>query len=144
MPNIQTALRQEIARLARKEVRGEVDGLRSAARRFRQDIASLKQQISQLERMLKAALKSRGGDRRAAPPPETADTARRFSAERLARHRAKLGLSAARYGALVGVSGLSIYKWESGKVRPRSAQLEALAAVRGLSKRAAEERLAGQ
>ncbi len=141
MPNIQTVLRAEISRLARKEVRAEVDGLRAATRQHRQQITVLKQQVAQLNRALKAALKNPRASQRQAPAAEES-TPRRFSADRLAKHRAKIGLSAASYGQLVGVSGLSIYNWESGKVRPRPAQLEALAAVRGLSKRAAAERLA--
>jgi transcriptional regulator with XRE-family HTH domain len=42
---------------------------------------------------------------------------------------------------LVGVSGQSIYKWEQGEVRPRAAQLQALAAVRGIGKCEALSRL---
>jgi transcriptional regulator with XRE-family HTH domain len=42
---------------------------------------------------------------------------------------------------LVGVSGQSIYKWEQGEVRPRAAQLQALAAVRGIGKCEALARL---
>ena len=42
------------------------------------------------------------------------DTPRRFSATRLAARRAKLGLSAAVYGKLVGMSGATIYLWEQG------------------------------
>lgn len=65
----------------------------------------------------------------------------RFRSRRLAAHRAKLGLSAKDYGALIGVSPLSIYKWEGGNVRPRDAQLKAIASVRGLGKREAAARL---
>ncbi|WP_418120620.1 helix-turn-helix domain-containing protein [Variovorax sp. 350MFTsu5.1] len=61
----------------------------------------------------------------------------------LMAHRSKLGLSAASYGQLLGVSGQTIYHWEEqGKARPRSAQLESLAAVRGLGAREIPERLA--
>jgi len=52
-----------------------------------------------------------------------------------------LKLSAADYGKLVGVSGLTIYSWESGKSRPRKAQLAALVAVRGIGKREALAKL---
>lgn len=68
-------------------------------------------------------------------------TKRRFSPTRLAAHRAKLGLSAASYGQLVGVSGQTIYHWEQGKARPRTAQLESLAAARDLGAREIAERL---
>ncbi|WP_374008459.1 helix-turn-helix domain-containing protein [Delftia lacustris] len=68
-------------------------------------------------------------------------TQRRFSAARLAAHRGKLGISAASYGRLVGVSGQTIYHWEQGKARPRTAQLEQFAAVRGRGIREVETRL---
>jgi len=61
----------------------------------------------------------------------------RFSPGWVTRHRAKLELSAADYGELVGVSALTIYNWEKGKTRPGSQRLEALADVRKLSKREA-------
>ena len=42
-----------------------------------------------------------------------------------------------------GVSALSVYKWESGKTRPRARQLEAIASLRKMGKREAQARLAG-
>lgn len=73
-----------------------------------------------------------------------AGTKRRFSATRLATHRAKLGLSAASYGQLVGVSGQTIYHWEQGKARPRATQLENLTEVRELGAREIAERLSAE
>ena len=66
---------------------------------------------------------------------------RRFSATRFASQRRKLGLSAADFGALLGVSGQSVYKWEHGEARPRARQLEAIAELRGIGKREAAARL---
>lgn len=43
MPNIAVALRQEIARLARKELRAEADSLRKGISQHRSALASLKQ-----------------------------------------------------------------------------------------------------
>ncbi len=55
--------------------------------------------------------------------------------------RQKLGLSAKDMGTLLGASGLSVYKWESGKVKPRAKQLPAIAALRGIGKKEALARL---
>jgi DNA-binding transcriptional regulator YiaG len=66
----------------------------------------------------------------------------RFSARSVRAQRRRLGLSAADYGRLVGVSALTIYNWESGKSRPRQAPFAAVVAVRGIGKREAAERLA--
>ena len=66
----------------------------------------------------------------------------RFSARSVKAQRQRLGLSAADYGKLVGVSGLTIYNWEHGTSHPRKAQLVALVAVRGIGKREALMKLA--
>jgi DNA-binding transcriptional regulator YiaG len=65
----------------------------------------------------------------------------RYSARSVRAQRKRLGLSAADYGKLVGVSGLTIYSWEHGKARPRKAQIAGLVAVRGIGKREALKRL---
>lgn len=143
MPNIASILKAEISRVARKEVRAEMEALRKASTAHRSSIAELRRQVSALEKALQRAAK--GATRSAAATDSEDDetnTKRRFSAARLAAHRSKLGLSAASYGQLVGVSGQTIYHWEQGKARPRSAQLESLASVRGLGAREIAERLA--
>lgn len=140
MPNIATALKAEISRVARKEVRAETDALRVAVGKYRRDLAALKQRVQELERQSKRVA-------RAVPPtaregnPEDEGRPLRFSASRFAAQRTKLGLSAADFAKLLGVSALSVYKWEGGKTRPRRAQLEAIAATRGLGKREALARL---
>lgn len=145
MPNIQSVLKAEISRLARKEVRDEVSSLKKASGHYRAQIAALKRQIETLQKTVKRL--SRGTDRSvvaaAAPVNEEGDQARRFSAKGLAKHRQRLDLSAADFGRLIGVSGQSIYKWESGEVRPRRAQLEAIAVIRKMGRREALAKLGG-
>jgi DNA-binding transcriptional regulator YiaG len=142
MPNIASALRAEISRIARKELRADVDFLRKTSAHQRSAIAALKREIANLQRQLKRGAKLNGAQPASESEGEQ-DRQIRFSAPRLKNHRAKLGLSAKDYGTLVGVSGLTIYKWESGNTRPRAAQLLAIAAARKLGKREAQERLAG-
>ena len=140
MPNIMSALKQEITRLARKEARSQTQVLKKMSAHYRRDIAELKRQAAKLQAqtvvMEKAVLKPLPQ-----APAAVADKVR-FSAKGLASQRKRLDLSAADYAKLVGVSGLSIYKWESGKVRPRQSQVAALAAVRGMSKKEVLARLA--
>jgi hypothetical protein len=45
MPNIATILKAEILRLARKEVRSEVEGLKKASTLYRSEIAALKRRV---------------------------------------------------------------------------------------------------
>ncbi|MDB5898514.1 MAG: helix-turn-helix domain protein [Ramlibacter sp.] len=141
MPDIATTLKAEIARIARKEIRSETADMKRASAQHRAQVSALRRRIDSLERELKRASKQR--EPRAAPTaagPESA-VPRRFSAVRLAATRKKLNVSAADFGALVGVSGQSIYKWEAGEARPRARQLEAIAAIRGIGKRQLAERL---
>lgn len=141
MPNIAALLKQEITRLARREGRGAVDPVKKASAQHRRAIAALRRQIAQLQRQfaLLARRLEKGG---AAVPAAPEKPKVRFVARGLRSHRARLGLSAAEFGRLVGVSAQSIYNWEQGAARPRAAQLAALIALRGIGKRQARERLA--
>lgn len=142
MPNIANVLKAEIARVARKELRADTDSLRKAVVLYRHEIAALKKRLAQVEKDLKRSGKSRSGpDTAARIPAQPTGRNLRFSATRFAAQRNKLGLSAADFAKLLGVSSLSIYNWESGKTRPRQAQLEAIAAARSLGKREALTRL---
>ncbi|WP_418120610.1 helix-turn-helix domain-containing protein [Variovorax sp. 350MFTsu5.1] len=143
MPNITSALKEEIARVARKEVRVEIETLKKQSVQHRSAIAALRREIAALQKAVRqlSKLDSRKMSTAEATPSDEGGPRRRFSASRVAAHRAKLGLSAADYGTLVGVSGQTIYHWEQGKARPRAAQLENLAAVRSLGRPEIAERL---
>lgn len=143
MPNIASILKAEISRVARKEVRAEIETLKKASVHHRALIAALRRQVNALEKELRNVAGSAGKRAVVSDVDEAAEAGpkRRFSPARLASHRSKLGLSAASYGKLVGVSGQTIYHWEQGKARPRAAQLERLASVREFGKQQAAERL---
>lgn len=142
MPNIAAIFKEEIVRLARKELRGELEGIKKASAQYRSDIAALKRRVASLEKQ-QARLVKKGSGSAASEAEAGATTRFRFSAKRLAAQRGKLGLSAADMGALLGVSAQSIYHWESGKTRPRQQQIAAIAALRKLGKREAKARLEG-
>lgn len=139
MPNIASVLKEEITRLARKELRANTENLKKAVATYRSEIAALKRRVETLERQAKRTEKV---VTRVQPVQDvSSDSKQRFSAKGLATHRQRLGLSAADYGALLGVSGLSVYKWEGGQARPRAKYLPAIAAVRSMGKREAAARL---
>jgi len=137
MPNIGTVLKSEISRVSRKEVRGETQALKKSISQYRSQIADLKRRMQALEQQVKRA--GKGG----APAAQSDEPGShlRFSAKGLAAQRRRLGLSAASVARLLGVSALSVYKWESGKTRPRARQIEAIAGLRGMGKREAMKRL---
>jgi DNA-binding XRE family transcriptional regulator len=140
MANIGSVLRDEITRLSRKECRRQIDSTKKASAHYRRDIAVLKRQVLQIERNLKSLARNS----LAAVPTTEADSSAmrsRFSAKGLRAQRARLALSAADFGKLVGVSAQSIYNWESEKSRPRAEQISKVARLRSIGKREAEARL---
>lgn len=142
MTNLGAVLKSEITRLARKEVRAQVDPLRKSNSAYRRDIAELKRQVALLERKVKDATKSRVKVTQEDDEPN----ATRFVAKGLRSLRSRLGLSATDFGKLAGASGQSVYNWESGKTVPGKSQQAVLAGLRRLGKREAHaqiESLAG-
>jgi DNA-binding XRE family transcriptional regulator len=139
MPNIASILKSEIARVARKEVRGETLGLKNAVGAYRAEIAALKRRSEALEKELRRLSKASA---KVAPASEVSSKTLRFSAKGLSSQRRRLGVSADDCGLLVGASGQSIYNWEQGKTRPQAKHLPAIAAFRTMGKREAAARLA--
>jgi DNA-binding transcriptional regulator YiaG len=140
MPNIAAALRDEVTRLARKEIRASVGPLRTQVAEQRRTIAALRRELDAVKRELTFLNKQEQRRLEVSPEPEEAEGVR-FSPKWVAADRKRLGLSAKDYGRLVGVSGLTIYNWESGKSKPRAKALAGWAAVRGIGKREARRRL---
>jgi DNA-binding transcriptional regulator YiaG len=141
MTTLAVALKDEIRRLARKEIKAHTGPTAQAVAQFRREIAKLKRQSRDYEKKI-AFLESQERKRLGAPAPTSgADDGGRFSARSVKAQRRRTGLSAADYATLIGVSGLTIYNWENGKSRPRKEQLASLIAVRGLGKRQAQAKL---
>jgi DNA-binding XRE family transcriptional regulator len=136
MPNLVAVLKEEISRLARKELKNELEALRKASSHYRSEIAGLKKRLAEQERHTKSLLKQ---SRRAKPAQQEeapAESSRlRFRADGFKTMRARLGLSAEAMGKLLGVSGQSIYLWETGRTAPRARVLTAIAGLRGKGKR---------
>jgi DNA-binding transcriptional regulator YiaG len=140
--NFAASLKAEVIRIARKELRVENTNLKKASAQYRSDIAALKRRVAELEKAVRSLAKRSQQNEPAAAEDDGVKP--RFSTQGLAAHRKRLDLSAADFGALIGVSGQSIYHWEQGKAKPRAAQLQAIHAVRKIGKREAMERLANR
>jgi DNA-binding transcriptional regulator YiaG len=144
MPNLAQTLKQEVARIARKEVRDDVAALRKAASAHRSEIAALKRSVRDLQAQLRATQRATA---RSAPVQLEVGASSRpgrkpaFNAERLKAKRQALGISQAQMAALLGISSLSQWKWESGQVTPRASKLVRYFEVMAMGKREAATRL---
>jgi DNA-binding XRE family transcriptional regulator len=141
------SFKREVARVSKKEVRGEITPLRKATTTHRSEIAALKKTVKSLEATVRQLVKlaNRTGATAAAPAKVAkADKAApsprshgAFDASAFAEHRKQMGLTQAQWAKVVGVSSLSIYKWEKGGVQPREKQLAAIREAMSLGKRRA-------
>lgn len=131
--------KNEILRIAKKEIRVEVKQLKKASATYRSDIAALKRQVTSLESAIKKMTKLKPKEKAEVVSDQTVSL--RFRASGFATLRKKFAMSAEQMGRLVGVTAQSVYHWEAGKSRPRSTQLPAIAAARKLSKAQAWEKI---
>ncbi|MCW5595578.1 MAG: helix-turn-helix domain-containing protein [Anaerolineales bacterium] len=139
MSTLAEFLKEEISRIARKELRAETNALKKTNSRYRSEIAELKRRVADTERQVQALQKL-------ARPSLTSvvkqsDRGLRFSSEGLRKLRKRHGLSAAALGEIVGASLQTIYNWESGKTRPPKEQIVKIAVLRKMSTRDVQQRL---
>jgi DNA-binding transcriptional regulator YiaG len=134
LANIASLLKAEITRLARKEIRNEVEALKKSSAHYRSEIAVLKRRISTLEQQVSRLGKSTPVAAEVETVPD-AETKMRFTAKGFRSLRQRLGLTAEAIGSLLGVSQQTIYSWEAGNSRPRRQQLERIVFLRGMGKR---------
>ena len=139
MANLNSVLKSEISRIARKEIKSAAEPIRKANAAHRREIASLKKLVADLQRELKNAQRVAA---RSKPDVASADDVveARISAKGIKTLRERLGLSAAELGLLTGASSQSVYNWEAG-TQPRPAQRAALVALRNVGKREVRRRL---
>jgi DNA-binding XRE family transcriptional regulator len=141
MPNIAKMLKEEITRLARKEVRVSLERTRKSVALQQREIAGLKARVKELARQVSVLER---GLARPAPAlrPDSASKQVRFVPKGLVSTRKRLGLSAAELAGLMGVTSQTIYNWEGGTTRPNPAQVAKLASLRSVGKRQMRAHLA--
>ncbi len=147
MPNIAVVLKDEISRLARKEIRKEFKQSAERERKLKKTVSELRQRIEQLERAQGKLDRTaqKGVVAGAIKASEQADEEVRFwvTAKGIRALRAKLKLSQAELGKLIGVTGQTIYQWEhsTGKLNVRAAQRGPITDVRKMGVKDARKAL---
>ncbi len=142
------AFRTEVLRMARKEIKGELESLRKTIAAQRSEIVELKRGLKDLISQVKVLHKPtarhvNSGKAEAAEANASVRRPRRFqfNAEALATKREQLGISQQAMAALLEASTLSLSRWEKGAVIPRAAQLERIQVVLKMGKREALAKL---
>ena len=144
MPNVAKVLKEEIARIGRKESRAAVTPVHRRTIQLERSSADLKRRVAALERLnkdLHKRLAQLAPVATAAPAPASRNW---ISGKGVKSLRKQLGVSQADLARLVGVSDQSVYNWESapGKLNLRDVTRANLLAMRSLGAREAKRRLA--
>jgi DNA-binding transcriptional regulator YiaG len=144
MGKMETALKDEIVRLARREARRM--NAKSA-----EDLRRLKQRLSVLEREMRALKKTRAKEQAKAKIRVATETVAsdegpqtRIGPKLIRALRKRLGITQAELAKLVGVSTITVGTWETGKSRPKPETKARVVALRTLGRREARRLLADQ
>lgn len=145
MPNVAKLLKEEIERLARKEIRKSTDALHKENLALRRTLAELKRRLDAVE---KAERKSTRVLKEVQPKTAAEETAAealgaRFSGKTIRNMRQKWNITQGELALLAGVSSQAVYQWErkEGRLRLRNSTLEALAALRPMGVREVRKRI---
>jgi DNA-binding transcriptional regulator YiaG len=135
MPNLSQAIKEEIVRLSRKEVKAAVNPVKKANFTLKLTVAELKRQVAALEKVNKDLLKTVKPAAEQVAPEEIEKA--RFTAGTIKKLREKLGASQESFAQFLGVSGNTVYNLEhkSGRLRLRSGTLAGLVKAKKLGKR---------
>ena len=144
MPNIAQSLKDEMSRLARKEVKAATLVLKKDNAELKRTAAALKRRVDALERENKRIAKVTGETKLpgAAIKDEEVESLR-ITAKGVRSMRKRMRLSQAQLALLLGVSTQSVANWEGkeGKLQLRSLTKKALISLRGVGAREAQRRL---
>lgn len=138
--NLNTVLRDAITKGALSVTRKPIASLR-------RDVADLKRQVAELKRLLRDVQKNdKPVEKAPAPAPEADKPLRiRPTGSMVRKLRIKLAVTQVELANLIGVTSLTVSKWESteGRIMMRNRTLVAFAAVRGLGRREVMKMLRG-
>jgi DNA-binding transcriptional regulator YiaG len=137
---LESTIKSEIQRLAKREIRTTFIPLRREVRAMRMKLSDLSKGIASLNRMAKEGRLEEAKPKLEATPDEV--KASRLTPDRIRRLRKKLGISMRELGVLTGANLSTILSWEKGKFKPRGEKKAALVALRKLRKREVKKLLA--
>jgi DNA-binding transcriptional regulator YiaG len=135
MGKMESIIKSEIHRLAKREIHLALLPLAQEIRLLKKKIAQLQKIVLLLERSTAHQQKISGiREKTLEASPEEIKTSR-FSPQLIRSLRRHLGLSQKELAILVGVSVGAAHLWETGKFRPKDEKKRRLAALRKLGRR---------
>ena len=141
MPNFVKPLRDEIARLAKKEVAQSLGQIKKALSALKAENKFLKKELAAIKKTAQVLKKNvpQGNE----PESCSADELRsaRFTPAIIIRLRKKFGLSRLKMAQLLGINNKSISRWEEGIGEPKTNSRTKLISLRKMTKRDVKKQL---
>jgi DNA-binding transcriptional regulator YiaG len=142
LAKIEMAIRDAIARGARKHIRSAAAPLRRDVRRLREAVRELRAQLATLRDVAARWQQSDAGRRWQPTVSEEEARAARLSPGLIQKLRRRLALTQAGMARLVGVSPAAVMQWERGRATPVGKNRAAIVGLRRLGRRQAKRLLA--
>jgi transcriptional regulator with XRE-family HTH domain len=142
MGKVESSIKSEILRLAKREVRGVYLPLRREVRAMRLRLSGLSKSFALLDRVAKEKLRQDESKKFQLEASTEEVKISRFTPARIRNLRKKLGLSQRELAVLAGVTIGAIGLWEKGKFRPAMNKKAILVGLRKLGKRDVKKLLA--
>jgi DNA-binding transcriptional regulator YiaG len=141
MAKIDSAIKSEITRLAKREVRSIYWPLKREAREMTITLSKLSRSFVVLNRWAKEQMHREEAKPKLDVTPDEVK-ASRLTPERIRNLRRKKGISQRELAILTGVTPGAVASWEKGKFKPQGEKKAALVALRKLKKREVKKLLA--
>jgi DNA-binding transcriptional regulator YiaG len=135
MGKVENSIKSEILRLAKKQVRGAFLPLKREVWKMRLRLSDLSKNFASWERMAREQMRQEESKKLKLEASAEEVKVSRFTPERIANLRRRLGLSQRELAFLTGVTVGAVGLWEKGKFRPNVNKKAVLVALRKLSKR---------
>lgn len=134
MGKVETIIKSEIVRLAKREMRKATAPLRRDVRILKGVVSQLRKTVLNLERFVSLQRKEWEKKPPLGAAPEEVETSR-LSPRLIRSLRERLGLSQRDFARLTGVTPLAVYQWETGVFKPKKEKKGVLVALRKLGRR---------
>lgn len=144
MANVAKVLKEEIARISRRETKSAFSHIGKSHMNLKKIVADLKKRVLSLEKDNKRLVAETRKEKAIPAQTLSEETGKaRFSAKGIRSLRSKLGLTQAELAKLAGTTTHSVYLWEKkeGALRLRDKTREALLSIRELGAKEARTKL---
>jgi len=141
MGKLEGIIKEEIIRLAKREMRAKFVPLRRDVRSLKITASQLRKSVAGLQRLVSQQAKQMGPKPVAEVTPEDMKKAR-ISPRLIKSLRKHLGVSQRELAKLVGVTVGAVFQWEKGKFEPKDNKKKLLIGLRKLGRQGARKLLA--